>query len=131
MTDIDVILADGQPLSLLGMRSAVADQGDIRILAECLNPRCLAQAIRLRPPDVLLISASLLGDELGPLKQLVSQNHKTRVIVITTHTDAGFLDSAIRCGAKGVIQGESPLEEIPAAIRKVTSGGVWSERVAA
>ena len=131
MTDIDVILADGQPLSLLGLRSAVADHSDIRILAECLDPRCLAQAVRLQPPDVLLVNASLLGDELGPLKQLVSQNHKIRVIVITTHTDAGFLDGAIQCGAKGVIQAQRPLEEIPAAIRKVTSGGVWSERVAA
>ncbi|HEY1806425.1 MAG TPA: response regulator transcription factor [Terracidiphilus sp.] len=131
MAGIDVVLADDQPLSLLGMRSAVADQRDIRILAECQDPHDLAEAVRHQPPDVLLVNASLLRDELGPLKQLVSQNHKTHVIVITTHTDPGFLDQAMRCGAKGVIQTARPVEEIPTAIRKVTSGGVWRERFAA
>ena len=126
-----LFIADDQPLSLIGMRSAVADQSDIRILAECQDPRCLAEAVRLRPPDVLLINAKLLCDEFGALKQLVSQNQKTRVIVITSHKDRGFLDSAMRCGAKGVIQTECPVEKIPAAIRKVTSGGVWRERAAA
>lgn len=131
MADIDVVIADDQPLSLIGMRSAVADQGDIRILAECENPMCLVETVRNHPPDVLLVSGEILHDEFGALKQLVSQVKKTRVIVVTSHKDRGFADGALRCGAKGVIQSECPVEEIPAAIRRVTSGGVWLERVAA
>jgi DNA-binding NarL/FixJ family response regulator len=131
MANIDVVIADDQPLSLIGMRSVVAEQGDIRIRGECQNSQRLVEAIRFRPPDVLLVSAEILGDELGALKQLVSQIKKTRVIVVTSHKDREFIDGALRCGAKGVIHTEDPLEEIPTAIRKVTSGGVWLERVAA
>jgi len=130
MADIDVVLADDQPLSLIGMRSAVADEGDIHVLAECQDSQRLAEAVRHQPPDVLLVNATLLHDEFGALKQLVSQNKRTRVIVITSHTDREFLDSALRCGAKGVIQTECSVEKIPSAIRKVTSGGVWLERAA-
>ena len=131
MANIDVVIADEQPLSLIGMRSAVADQSDIRIVAECENPRCLAEVVRRHPPNVLLVSGELLRDEFGALKQLVSQIKKTHVIVVTSHKDRGFLDGALRCGANGVIHTECPIEEIPAAIRKVTSGGVWLERAAA
>ncbi len=130
MRDIDLMIADDQPLSLIGMRSAVADQGDIRILAECQNSDRLVEAIRSHPPDVLLVNVEILGDEFGALKQLVSQIKKTRVIVVTSHNDRGFLDGALRSGAKGVIHTECPVEEIPTAIRKVTSGGVWLEEAA-
>jgi two-component system response regulator DesR len=131
MADIDVVLVDDQPLSLIGMRSAVAGQSDIRILAECADPRCLAEAVRSHPPDVLLLNTEILRNELGALKQLVSQAKKTHVILVTSRKDRGFLDAALHCGAKGVIQTECSVENIPSAIRKVTSGGVWLQRAAA
>jgi DNA-binding NarL/FixJ family response regulator len=131
MPAIEVVIADDEPLSLIGMRSAIANEGDIRVLAECQDSHCLAEAVRHQPPDVLLINAKLLRDEFGALKELVSQNEKTRVIVVTSHKDRGFLDGALRCGVKGVIQTECSVEKIPSAIRKVTSGGVWLEQAAA
>ena len=129
MRDINLMIADDQPLSLVGLRSAVADQRDIRITAECQNPQRLAEAVRSHP-DVLLVNADILHDELGALKQLVSQAKKTRVIVITGHKDREFLDGALECGARGVIHTDCPVNEIPAAIRKVTGGGVWLDEAA-
>jgi DNA-binding NarL/FixJ family response regulator len=130
MADIDVVIADNQPLSLYGMRSAVAEQADIRILAECQNHERLLDAVRNHSPDVLLVSAEILRDELDALEQLVTEIEKTRVIVVTSRKDAGFLEGALRCGAKGVLQRELPVQEIPMAIRKVTNGGVWLEPAA-
>jgi two-component system, NarL family, nitrate/nitrite response regulator NarL len=129
MRDINLMIADDQPLSLVGLRSAVADQPDIRIIAECQNPQRLAQAVRFHP-DVLLVNSDILSDELGALRQLVSQAKKTRVIVVTTHKDREFLDGALECGARGVIHTDCPVNEIPAAIRKVTGGGLWLEEAA-
>jgi two-component system invasion response regulator UvrY len=131
MANIEVVIADDEPMSLVGIHSAVADQGDIRILAECQNSERLAEAVRRNPPDVLLVNTGILGEEFGALKQLVSQAKRTRVIVVTSHKEREYLDGALQCGAKGVIQAECPVEEIPAAIRKVTSGGVWLEKAAA
>jgi len=131
MADIDVVIADNQPLSLYGMRSAVADQADIRILAECQTPDRLLDAIRHHSPDVVLVSAEILSEELETLEQLVTEIDDTRVIVVTSRKDPGFLESALRCGAKGVFQREWPVQQIPMAIRKVTNGGVWLEQGAA
>ncbi|MFZ2021348.1 MAG: LuxR C-terminal-related transcriptional regulator [Terracidiphilus sp.] len=131
MADIDVVIADNQPLSLSGIRSAVADEADIRILAECENSDRLVAAVRNYSPDVLLVSAEILSEELGALEQLVTEIDETRVIVVTSRKDSGFLEGALRCGAKGVFQREWPVQEIPMAIRKVTNGGVWLEQGAA
>ncbi|MGB0064942.1 MAG: response regulator transcription factor, partial [Terracidiphilus sp.] len=131
MAGIDVVIADNQPLSLHGMRSAVADQADIRILAECETPDLLRDAIRQHSPDVALVSAEILSEELDALERLVTEIDDTRVIVVTSRKDPGFLEAALRRGAKGVFQREWPVQQIPMAIRKVTNGGMWLEQSAA
>lgn len=134
MADIDVVIADNQPISLSGMRSAVADEADIQILAECQNSRHLFDAVRNHLPDVVLVSDEILREdceELAALEHLVTEVEETRVIVVTSGRDSQFLKSALRCGAKGVFQKESPVQQIPMAIRKVTNGGVWLEQIAA
>jgi len=131
MSDIDVVIADNQPLSLRGMRSAVAHEADIRVLAECQNEERLLDAVRNLSPHVLLVSGEILRDELDTLEQLVTEIEETRVIVVTSRNDAGFLEGALRSGAKGVFQREWPVQQIPMAIRKVTNGGVWLEQSAA
>jgi two-component system, NarL family, nitrate/nitrite response regulator NarL len=131
MGDIQVVLADNQPLTLSGLRSAVADHADIQVLAECQNRERLMDAVRNHSPDVLLVSTEILQEELGVLERLVTEMESTRVIVLTSRKDPDFLEGALRCGAKGIFQREWPIQQIPIAIRKVTSGGVWLEQSAA
>lgn len=128
MGDIQVVIADNQPLTLCGLRNAVADQADIQVLAECQNRDRLMDAVRKHSPDVLLVSTDLLQEELDALESLVNEMDETRVIVLTSRKDLEFLEGALRRGAKGVIQRERPIQQIPVAIRKVTNGGVWIER---
>jgi len=134
MSDIDVVIADNQPLLLSGIRSAVADHADIRILAECQNSERLLDAVRRHAPDVALVSVEILQEEYEELvafEQLATEIDETRVIVVTDCGDPEFLEGALRCGAKGIFQREGPVHQIPMAIRKVTKGGVWLEQAAA
>ena len=134
MEDIAVVIADNQPISLSGIRSAVAAENDIQILAECQSSEHLLSAVRNHSPDVVLVSAELLSkedEELNALEQLLTEIDETRVIVVTSEKDTRFLESVLRCGAKGVFQREWPVQQIPMAIRKVTNGGVWLEQAAA
>lgn len=131
MGDIEVMIADNQPLTISGLRSAVADQQDIRVLAECQNPEKLMDDVRDYEPDVLLVSTDMLQEELDRLERLVTEIEKTRVILLTNRKDVDFLEGALRRGAKGVFQREWPIHQIPIAIRKVTNGGVWLEQAVA
>jgi DNA-binding NarL/FixJ family response regulator len=128
MNEIQVVIADKEPLTLSGLRSVVADHDDIEVLAEIHNPERLMDALRQHSPDVLLVGTEILQEDLEELKRLVSDGVQTRVILLTNRKDPGFLEIALRHGAKGIIQREWPVQQIPIAIRKVTRGGVWLER---
>src|SRR6202000_3130896 len=61
---IQVIFADNHPLTLSGLRSAVADHSDIQVLAECNDRERVLEAVRSHLPDLLLLRAELLQAEL-------------------------------------------------------------------
>jgi two-component system, NarL family, response regulator DegU len=128
---IQVVFADNHPLTLSGLRSAVADHSDIQVLAECRDRQHVLEAVRNHLPDVLLLSAELLQEELDTLQQLVAEINDTRVILLTGRKDPDFLEEALRCGARGIFQREKPAHYIPLAIRKVISGGLWFEHAMA
>lgn len=128
MSDIQVVIADNQPLALSGLRYAVADQADIEVLAECQTSDRLLDAVREHSPHVLLVSTDMLHEKLDALERLVTEIDETRVIILTNRKDPDFLEGALRCGAKGVIHREWPVHQIPIAIRKVTNGGFWLDR---
>src|SRR5580704_17976934 len=102
MGDIQVVIADSQPLTLSGLRTAVADQDDITVLAECKHPGRLMDTVRNHTPDVLLVSAEFLQEELDALELLTTEMQGIRVIVLTSRNDPGFLEEALRSGAKGI-----------------------------
>jgi DNA-binding NarL/FixJ family response regulator len=126
--DIQVVIADNEPLTLSGLRSAVAADDDIEVLAECQTSERLMDTLRRHTPDVLVVGTEILPEEMDSLKQLVTESEDTRVIVLTSRKDPAFLEDALRSGAKGIFQREWPVQQIPVAIRKVTSGGVWLEQ---
>jgi DNA-binding NarL/FixJ family response regulator len=131
MSDIQVIFADNHPLTLSGLRNAVADHTDIRIVAECLDRERALKAVRNHFPDVLMLSAELLQEDLDILQQLITDIRETHVILLTSRHDPDFLEEALRSGARGVFQRDKPVHFIPQAIRKVTNGGLWYERALA
>jgi two-component system, NarL family, response regulator DegU len=126
--EIEVVLADNQPLTLSGLRSSVIEHSDIRILEECTDRGRVLDSVRNHSPHVLLVSTELLQEDLDALHSLTADNQETRVILLTGRSDITFLQEVLRNGARGVVQREKPIHHIPMAIRKVTKGGLWFER---
>lgn len=128
LRDIHVLFADNHPLTLSGLKSAVAAQSDIHVLAECVDRKRLQDSVRAQSPHVLFVSSEFLEDQLDDLFQLVSENQGTKVILLTSRDDPGFFEDALRCGASGIFERQRPVEYIPLAIRRVMSGGFWFEQ---
>ena len=129
--DIQVLFADNHPLTLSGLKSAVAAQSDIHVLTECMHRDRLYESVRTQSPHILFISSEFLQDELGHLIQLVAENEGTKIILLTSRTDPQFFEDALRCGASGIFERQRPIEFIPLAIRRVMNGGFWFEQALA
>ena len=127
-TCIRVVLADRYPLTLSGLRTALADHEDIQILAECTDTEGVVRALREHSPHVLLLSSEVLDDDLDGLPLLTAHSQVTQIILLTSRKDMNFIQGALQRGARGVFQRERPVHHIPLAIRKVTSGELWFER---
>lgn len=128
MNAIGVVLADSQPLTLCGLRSAVADEDDIQVLAECTDIDGMQEAVRTFLPQVLLVCTDILGEEFDLLPGMKKVSQHTRVLLLTSRKDSEFLESLLRRGVSGVFQLEAPVQYVPRAIRTVNQGGLWFER---
>jgi DNA-binding NarL/FixJ family response regulator len=125
---INVVLADGYPLALSGLRTALKDHRDIQVLAECTDCDRVREALKEHNPDVLMLSREMLDENLDALEALTSENQDTQVILLTSRKDPGFMQEALQRGARGVFQRERPTHHVPIAIRKVSNGELWYER---
>ena len=128
LRDIHVLFADNHPLTLSGLKSAVAAQSDIHVLAECVDRKRLQDSVRAQSPHVLFVSSEFLENQLDDLTQLIAENQETKVILLTSRDDPAFFEDALRCGASGIFERQRPVEYIPLAIRRVMGGGFWFEQ---
>lgn len=74
-------------------------------------------------PDVVLLDVMLPdGDGIDAIPQFLSISPKSRVLVLTGHTDVDQLSRAAARGASGFLPKESPVSAILGAIRAAVAG---------
>lgn len=128
---INVLFADHHPLTLSGLRAAVASHSDIRVLSECMQRTRLGDSVRRSSPDVLLVSSEFLDDQLSEIGDLIAEHKNLKVILLTSRADAQFFEAALINGVSGIFERHRPVEFIPLAIRQVIQGAFWFEQVLA
>jgi DNA-binding NarL/FixJ family response regulator len=80
-------------------------------------------------PDVIILDLNLEGaGGLEMLRRVVAANSATRVIVFSMHHEPVYAVRALRGGARGYVSKGAPVEELIAAIRKVTAGEQYIDR---
>ena len=74
-------------------------------------------------PDIILLDISLPGmSGLHVARQLRRARDSTRIIFLTGHTEAGYLEEAARIGAEGYVLKGRARTELTEAIREVGAG---------
>lgn len=128
---ITMVLADDQPLILIGLEQVFAPEQDFRVLARCTNGQEALHATRQHRPDVLVLELHLpVKDGLLVLHELRIAECPTRVVVLTATPNGRNGEEvieAMRLGARGVVLKEMPPQRLIQCIRKVHAGGEWIE----
>jgi DNA-binding NarL/FixJ family response regulator len=74
-------------------------------------------------PDLAVLDIDMPGrNGLDVTRALRDRRSPTRIILLTLHTDAWFLNSALDAGVHGYVPKESAVTEIAGAIRSVHEG---------
>jgi DNA-binding NarL/FixJ family response regulator len=105
------IVIDGQP----GMRCV-----------GCLDAADgLIEEVERSRPDVLLIDLTMPGkDPLAAIRELSVSHPETRAIVFSGLDDPATVDRAVEAGAWGYVSKSSEINDVLAAIRRVSGGEV-------
>ena len=125
---IRLLIADDHEVVQTGLRSIVASEADIDLLAAASDG---AEALRLigeMAPDVVLLDVRMpTCDGLNCLGQLQSRESKPAVIMFSGYDNPTYVARAVALGAAGYLDKRASAAEIVAAIRQVAAGeSLWS-----
>ena len=120
---ISVVIADDQAMVRAGLRSLLADEIDIDVVALAADGRSAITAVHEHQPDVVLMDIRMPEqDGIAATRQLVSEGSPSRVLILTTFDLDEYVFNALRAGASGFLLKDSTAEQLIAAIRTVAAG---------
>ena len=120
---ITVLIADDHPIFRTGLRHIIEETSAVRVIAEAGDGNSALSAIEAQRPDIAVLDIDMPGcDGLEVARTLRDRRSATRVIILTLHKDAWFLDAALDAGVQGYVPKESAATEITEAIKSVHAG---------
>ena len=120
MHKIKVLIADDHTLVRQGLRMMLAGQTDIEVVGEASNGREAVQGARELDPDVVVLDLSMpILNGLEATRQIVKDNPRIGVLVLTMHHNEEYVFQVLKSGAKGYIIKESGIDEMVRAVRAV------------
>jgi two-component system, NarL family, response regulator DesR len=117
---IRVLLADDEHLIRGAIATLLGLEPDIEVVAEVARGDLVAQAVRDRRPDVIVLDIEMPGmDGLSVAETLPGHE----MVMLTSFGRPGYLRRALAAGVRGFIPKDASVDELATAIRKVHSGG--------
>jgi two-component system, NarL family, response regulator NreC len=123
MKRISVVIADDHAVLRTGLRMMIDAEPDMKTLGEAADGAGLLEIVRKKQPDVALVDFTMPEtDAIQMIGQVVKEHPQTRVVVLTMHEDALYLDAALAAGASGYVVKSAADSEVLSAIRAVHGG---------
>jgi len=120
---IRVLLCDDQAIVTEGLRVILRQAGDIDVVAIAENGlEAVEQVGQLRPDVVLMDLRMPVMNGIQATARIRQEHPTTRVLVLTTYDDDGWVFDAIRAGAAGYLLKDAPRDQIIEAIRGTAAG---------
>ena len=123
MTPIRVLLADDHTLIRAGLRMVVLSHPDFTVVGEANDGReAVALAEQLKPDVVVMDIGMPSLNGIEACRQIHDSLPGTQVIMLSMHSDEGYVLRALKAGAKGYMLKDSAEADLASAIRAVTAG---------
>ena len=120
------LIADDEPLARERLRSLLAAQDGVDVVAEAGNgEQALHACAELQPDLVLLDIAMPERDGLDVLQVIRRECPGLPVLMLSTYPEKQYAVRCIKLGAAGYLNKSADPDDMLAAIRKVAGGGVF------
>jgi two-component system, NarL family, response regulator NreC len=123
VSKLRILLAEDHKVMREGLRMVLAREPNMEVVGEANDG---AEAISLTEqlrPDIVVMDVSM--PEINGLKAteaLVACAPETKILILTRHGDASYVQRLLQAGANGYVLKQSAAEELVRAIRRVVAG---------
>lgn len=123
MTKIRVVLADDHTLIRAGLRMVVDAQPDLTVVGEAADGRdAVALAQNLKPGVIVMDIGMPSLNGIEACRQVRELAPETQVVMLSMHSDEGYVLRALKAGAKAYLLKDSAEADLARAIRAAAAG---------
>ncbi len=124
MTDaIRILISDDHTIVREGLRALFATEPGIEVVGEAADGVEAVDKARALQPDVILLDMVMpRKDGLGAIADIMRDNPKARILVLTSFAEDEKVFPAIKAGALGYLLKDASPQELLQAIRNVQRG---------
>ena len=120
---VRVLVADDHAVLREGVALLIDREADMCVVGQASGGREALELARQLKPDVAVIDLSMPDmNGVQASEQLLAACPEVRVIALTRHADATYLQRMLGVGAKGYVLKRTAAEDLVKAIRAVASG---------
>jgi two-component system nitrate/nitrite response regulator NarL len=123
---IRVLIADGQPIVLEGLRSVLGQYSTIQVVGEAVDGmEAIDKAVHLDPDIVLMDLRLPRVDGLTVLRSIQTRAPRTKVMIFAASDHKDEFVEAMKLGCSGVLLKDGPVGLIEKSLQKVQAGEIW------
>ncbi len=123
MNQIRILLADDHNVMRRGLRLLLESQLDFTVVAEAADGRQAVEQAEAQKPDVVVLDVAMPNlSGIEAAQRILAERPATAVVVLSMHSDEGYVLRALKAGAKGYLLKDSAEGDLIEAIRAVSRG---------
>lgn len=123
MSSIRIVLADDHIIMRHGLRLVLERQPDFTVVGEANNGREAVDLVIRENPDIVILDIAMpLLNGIEAAKRIHDERLHTAVVILSMHSDEGYILKALKAGARGYLLKDSAESDLIQAIRAVCSG---------
>lgn len=124
-----IILADDHQLLRAGLRSLLAKERDLKVVAEAADGREAVALVTQHHPDLAILDIGMPNlNGIDAARQIRDVAPATKIIALSMHASPQFVGRMLEAGASGYLLKDSAYEELIQAIKTVLLGQVYLSR---
>ncbi len=120
---IRILLADDHTVMRRGLRLLLESQSEFSVVAEAADGREAVQQTEATLPDVAVVDIAMPNlSGIEATERITSAFPKTAIVILSMHSDEGYVLRALKVGAKAYLLKDSAESDLIDAIKAVHEG---------